>query len=64
MKVQNRPQRKRLEPDHLEGLKIHEESFSLPCGEVYGICEALWQEKTQHIVVVESSLLNLLKCYE
>jgi hypothetical protein len=53
MKVQNRPQRKRLKPDHLEGLKIHEESFSLPWGDVYGLGEASWQEKTQHIVVVE-----------
>jgi hypothetical protein len=55
MKVQDRPHRKGLEPDHLEGLKIHKESFSLPWGDVYGLREVLWQEKTQHIVVVERS---------
>ena len=61
MKVQNRPQRKRLKPDHFEGLKIHEESFSLPWADVYGARRDVMASKNTTYCGCRSGLLNLLK---
>ena len=50
-----------LKPIISRDLKIHEESFSLRCREVYGLLEASLQEKTPYIVVAQLSFINLLK---
>jgi hypothetical protein len=64
VKIEDRPWRERFETNHLEGLKIHGHSSSLPGGKLSAPQRSMAREKTQYIVVARLHFPNLLNFHE